>query len=224
MAADCAWAAASHTRVQQTGLGSMFDEREKIALFIDGANLYAAAKSLGFDIDYKRLLMEFQSKGYLLRAYYYTALAEDQEYSSIRPLIDWLDYNGYTVVTKPTKEFVDSSGRRKIKGNMDIELAVNAMEMAEAVDHLVLFSGDGDFRSLVEAVQRRGRKVTVVSTLSSQPPMIADELRRQADHFVDLASLKDAVGRDPAERMQRQTERAASEARFEDEFEGDDVI
>jgi len=202
----------------------MFDEREKIALFIDGANLYAAAKSLGFDIDYKRLLMEFQSKGYLLRAYYYTALAEDQEYSSIRPLIDWLDYNGYTVVTKPTKEFVDSSGRRKIKGNMDIELAVNAMEMAEAVDHLVLFSGDGDFRSLVEAVQRRGRKVTVVSTLSSQPPMIADELRRQADHFVDLASLKDAVGRDPAERMQRQTERAASEARFEDEFEGDDVI
>ncbi len=208
----------------KTGLGSMFDEREKIALFIDGANLYAAAKSLGFDIDYKRLLVEFQSKGYLLRAYYYTALAEDQEYSSIRPLIDWLDYNGYTVVTKPTKEFVNSSGRRKIKGNMDIELAVNAMEMAEAVDHLVLFSGDGDFRSLVEAVQRKGRKVTVVSTLSTQPPMIADELRRQADHFVDLATLKGAVGRDPAERMQRQTERAASEARFEDEFEDDDVI
>jgi uncharacterized LabA/DUF88 family protein len=202
----------------------MFDEREKIALFIDGANLYAAAKSLGFDIDYKRLLQEFQTKGYLLRAYYYTALAEDQEYSSIRPLIDWLDYNGYTVVTKPTKEFVDSSGRRKIKGNMDIELAVNAMEMAEAVDHLVLFSGDGDFRSLVEAIQRKGRKVTVVSTLSTQPPMIADELRRQADHFVDLATLKGAVGRDPAERMQRQTERAASEARFEDEFEDDDVI
>jgi len=202
----------------------MFDEREKIALFIDGANLYAAAKSLGFDIDYKRLLEEFQTKGYLLRAYYYTALAEDQEYSSIRPLIDWLDYNGYTVVTKPTKEFVDSSGRRKIKGNMDIELAVNAMEMAEAVDHLVLFSGDGDFRSLVEAIQRRGRKVTVVSTLSTQPPMIADELRRQADHFVDLATLKGAVGRDPAERMQRQSERASSEARFEDEFEDDDVV
>ena len=202
----------------------MFDEREKIALFIDGANLYAAAKSLGFDIDYKRLLLEFQSKGYLLRAYYYTALAEDQEYSSIRPLIDWLDYNGYTVVTKPTKEFVDSSGRRKIKGNMDIELAVNAMEMAEAVDHLVLFSGDGDFRSLVEAVQRKGRKVTVVSTLSTQPPMIADELRRQADHFVELATLKGTVGRDPAERMQRQTERTSTEARFEDEFEDDDVI
>ncbi len=185
----------------------MFDEREKIALFIDGANLYATAKSLGFDIDYKRLLLEFQSKGYLLRAYYYTALADDQEYSSIRPLIDWLDYNGYTVVTKPTKEFVDSTGRRKIKGNMDIELAVHAMEMSESIDHFVLFSGDGDFRSLVEALQRKGKKVSVISTLTTQPPMIADELRRQADHFVDLATLRAQIGRDPAERAQRQAER-----------------
>src|SRR6476659_3221239 len=128
---------------------------EKIALFIDGANLYATAKSLGFDIDYKRLLREFQSRGYLLRAFYYTAVIEDQEYSSIRPLIDWLDYNGYSVVTKATKEFVDQTGRRKVKGNMDIELAVDAMEIAGSIDHMVLFSGDGDFRSLVEAVQRR---------------------------------------------------------------------
>jgi uncharacterized LabA/DUF88 family protein len=199
----------------------MFDSREKIALFIDGANLYAAAKSLGFDIDYRRLLTEFQAKGYLLRAYYYTALAEDQEYSSIRPLIDWLDYNGYTVVTKPTKEFVDSSGRRKIKGNMDIELAVHVMEMAEHMDHLVLFSGDGDFRSLVEAVQRKGRKVTVVSTLQTQPPMIADELRRQADFFVDLSSLQSKVGRDPAERASRQAEKAPAPA-FQDDFEDDE--
>ena len=132
----------------------------KIALFIDGANLYATAKTLGFDIDYKRLLKEFQGRGTLLRAFYYTALIEDQEYSSIRPLIDWLDYNGYTVVTKPTKEFIDARGRRKVKGNMDIELAVDVMEMAEHIDHMVLFSGDGDFRSLVEAVQRRGVRVT----------------------------------------------------------------
>jgi uncharacterized LabA/DUF88 family protein len=159
----------------------------------------------------------------MLRAYYYTALAEDQEYSSIRPLIDWLDYNGYTVVTKPTKEFVDSSGRRKVKGNMDIELAVHVMEMAETIDHIVLFSGDGDFRSLVEAVQRKGRKVTVVSTLSSQPPMIADELRRQADHFVDLAQMRDKVGRDPSERAQRQVERVQTES-FEDDFEEDEVL
>jgi uncharacterized LabA/DUF88 family protein len=201
----------------------MFDPREKIALFIDGANLYATAKSLGFDIDYKRLLTEFQSKGYLLRAYYYTALAEDQEYSSIRPLIDWLDYNGYTVVTKPTKEFVDASGRRKIKGNMDIELAVHVMEMVDSIDHLVLFSGDGDFRSLVEAVQRKGRKVSVVSTLSTQPPMIADELRRQADHFIDLVSMQAKVGRDPAERAQRQAERVQATT-FQDEFEEDEAF
>ena len=146
---------------------------EKIALFIDGANLYATAKSLGFDIDYKRLLREFQSRGYLVRAFYYTAVIEDQEYSSIRPLIDWLDYNGYTVVTKATKEFVDQTGRRKVKGNMDIELAVDAMELAPHIDQMVLFSGDGDFRSLVEAVQRRGVRVIVISTVSTQPPMVA---------------------------------------------------
>ena len=173
---------------------------EKIALFIDGANLYATAKSLGFDIDYKRLLREFQSRGYLLRAFYYTAVIEDQEYSSIRPLIDWLDYNGYSVVTKATKEFVDQTGRRKVKGNMDIELAVDAMEIAGSIDHMVLFSGDGDFRSLVEAVQRRGVRVTVVSTISTQPPMVADELRRQADEFLDITQLIAKIGRDPAER------------------------
>jgi uncharacterized LabA/DUF88 family protein len=190
----------------------MFDEREKIALFIDGANLYATAKALGFDIDYRRLLKEFSAKGYLLRALYYTALAEDQEYSSIRPLIDWLDYNGYKVVTKPTKEFFDSTGRRKVKGSMDIELAVDAMELAEHVDHLVLFSGDGDFRSLVEAIQRKGRKVSVVSTLQTQPAMVADELRRQADHFIDLASLASRIAREPSERPARPAgERAQSD-------------
>jgi len=178
-------------------------DQERIALFIDGANLYATAKSLGFDIDYKRLLKEFQSRGKLIRAFYYTALVEDQEYSSIRPLIDWLDYNGYSVVTKPTKEFVDSLGRRKVKGNMDIELAVDAMEMAEHLDHIVLFSGDGDFRSLVEAVQRKGVRVSVVSTNTTQPAMVADELRRQADEFIDLAHLAPRIGRDPSERIER---------------------
>ncbi|MDO9417484.1 LabA-like NYN domain-containing protein [Pararhizobium sp.] len=189
----------------------MFDPREKIALFIDGANLYAASKSLGFDIDYRKLLKAFQKRGYLLRAYYYTALIEDQEYSSIRPLIDWLDYNGYKVVTKPAKEFTDSLGRRKIKGNMDIELAIDAMEQSETVDHLVIFSGDGDFTTLVEALQRRGRKVSVVSTTATQPAMIADDLRRQADHFIDLVSLRAEIGRDPSERAARQAEPAHEE-------------
>ena len=156
-----------------------FYPTERVALFIDGANLYATAKSLGFDIDYKRLLALFGTKGQLVRALYYTALAEEQEYSSIRPLIDWLDYNGYTMVTKPTKEFTDATGRRKIKGNMDIELAVDAMELSEHLDHIVLFSGDGDFRSLVEALQHKGKRVSVVSTLATNPPMVADELRRR---------------------------------------------
>ena len=168
-----------------------------IALFIDGANLYATAKSLGFDVDYRRLLKEFQNRGLLLRAFYYTAIIEDQEFSSIRPLIDWLDYNGYTVVTKPAKEFDDGEGRRRFKRNMSLELAVDAMELAEHVDQIVLFSGDGDFRPLVEAVQRRGVRVTVVSTISSQPPMIADELRRQADVFTDLVELQPKLGRAP---------------------------
>lgn len=183
----------------------MFQPKERIALFIDGANLHAAGKALGFDIDYRRLLKRFQTDGYLLRAYYYTAIVEDQEHSSIRPLVDWLAYNGYSVVTKPAKEFVDASGRRKIKGNMDIELAVGALEIAERVDHIVLFSGDGDFRSLVEAVQRKGVKVTVVSTVNSQPPMIADELRRQADHFLELSKLMEELGRVPSERTPAKT-------------------
>src|SRR5258705_10290651 len=183
---------------------SMSSKSNRVALFIDGANLHATARTLGFDIDYKRLLAEFGSRGTMLRAFYYTAIIEDQEFSSIRPLIDWLDYNGYTVVTKATKAFVDADGRRKVKGNMDIELAVDAIEIAKHVDQIVLFTGDGDFRPLVEAVQRRGVRVTIVSTISSQPPLIADELRRQADAFIDIAELQSRIGRDPAERAARE--------------------
>jgi len=173
----------------------MFYPEERVALFIDGANLYAAARGLGFDIDYKRLLDLFAGKGRLIRAFYYTAVIEDQEYSPLRPLVDWLDYNGYTMVTKPTKEYTDAMGRRKIKGNMDIELAIDMLEMAQYLDHAVLFSGDGDFRRLVEAVQRRGVRVSVVSTLRSQPPMAADDLRRQADTFIELQELAPQVMR-----------------------------
>ncbi|WP_127142694.1 NYN domain-containing protein [Pelagibacterium montanilacus] len=188
----------------------MFDPREKVVLFIDGANLYATSRALAVDIDYKRLLIQFKSEAYLLRAYYYTALVEDQEYSSIRPLIDWLDYNGYTVVTKPAKEFVDSNGRRKIKGNMDIELAIDAFEMAPHYDHLVLFSGDGDFTALVAALQRRGKKVTVASTLTTSTPMISDDLRRQADYFMEIADLLETVGRPQVDRSSAAREDATS--------------
>jgi uncharacterized LabA/DUF88 family protein len=173
-----------------------FYPHERLGLFIDGSNLYAAARALGFDIDYRRLLELFATEATLIRAFYYTALLEDQDYSPIRPLVDWLDYNGYTMVTKPTKEFTDAvTGRRKIKGNMDIELAVDVMEMSEHLDHVVLFSGDGDFRRLVEAAQGKGVRVTVISTIQSQPPMVADELRRQADSFIELADLEDEIAR-----------------------------
>ena len=172
-----------------------FYPTDRLALFIDGANLYSASKGLGFDIDYKKLLAEFRTRGVLVRAYYYTALVEDQDYSPIRPLVDWLDYNGYSLVTKSAREYTDSQGRKRWRGDMDIEIACDMLEMAGHVDHVVLFSGDGDFRRLVESVQRQGVRVTVVSTMKSQPPMASDDLRRQADSFVDLADLSSIIGR-----------------------------
>jgi uncharacterized LabA/DUF88 family protein len=179
----------------------LFYPQERIALFVDGANLYGAAKGLQFDIDYKRLLELFARKGLLVRAFYYTALADDQEFSPLRPLIDWLDYNGFAVVTKPLKEYTDAQGRRRVKGNMDIELAIDVMEMSERVDHIVIFSGDGDFRKLVEAVQRKGRRVSVVSTIRTQPPMVSDDLRRQADNFIELEELKPLIMREGGPRQ-----------------------
>ena len=177
----------------------MESSNERIALFIDGANLFAAARALGFDVDYKRLLSEFANRGTLVRALYYTAILEEHDFSPLRPLVDWLDYNGYTMVTKPAKEFSSASGRRKIKGNMDIEIAVDVMELAPHLDHIYLFSGDGDFRRLVESVQHKGKRVTVVSTMRSIPPIVADELRRQCDQFLELDDLAHLIARDPSE-------------------------
>ena len=168
-------------------------ERNKFAFFIDGSNLHSSAKALGVVIDFKKLLKLFNNDGELLRAYYYTAISENQDHSSIRSLVDWLAYNGYTLKTKPTKEFIDSDGRKKLKGDMDIELAIDALEIAPHIDHAIIFSGDGDFRYLVEVIQRKGVRVTVVSTLKSVPAMIADELRRQADDFVELEDILDNI-------------------------------
>ena len=188
----------------------LFYPQERIALFVDGANLYGAAKGLQFDIDYRRLLELFARKGLLVRAFYYTALAEDQEFSPLRPLIDWLDYNGFAVVTKPLKEYADSQGRKRVKGNMDIELAIDVMEMSESVDNNVNFSGEGDFRKLVEAVQIKGRRVSVCSTIRTQPPMVADELRRQADNFIELEDLKPLIQREGGRQSEAQNQFAES--------------
>ncbi len=180
-----------------------FYPNDRIALFIDGANLYSAAKNLGFDIDYKKLLAEFRTRGVLVRAYYYTALVENEDYSPIRPLVDWLDYNGYALVTKTAREYTDREGRKRWRGDMDVEIAVDMMELAPHVDHVVLFSGDGDFRRLVQSVQQKGVRVTVVSTVKSQPPMASDDLRRQADAFVDLQDLASIIGRPARPHMPR---------------------
>lgn len=177
--------------------------QERTALFIDGANLYAATRSLGFDIDYRKLLDHFGNKVNLVRAYYYSALLETEEYSPLKPLTDWLAYNGYSLVTKPAKEFTDALGRRRIKGNMDIELAIDMLELAPRLDHAILFSGDADFRRLVEAVQRRGVRVSVVSTIKTNPPMIADELRRQADRYIELADIAPEFARKSPEPRSR---------------------
>ena len=189
--------------------------QERVAVFIDGANLYAATRSLEFDIDYRKMLAEMKSWGRLLRVFYYTAIVEDDEYHSIRPLLDWLDYNGFSVVTKNAKTYTDDTGRRKIKGNMDIELAVDALEIAPHIDRAVIFSGDGDFTRVVQAMQRKGVRVSVVSSLATRPPMIADELRRQCDEFIDLTHLSDKIGRDPEVRAERMRKRAEAQAESE---------
>jgi uncharacterized LabA/DUF88 family protein len=177
---------------------SGFDLRksQRTAAFIDGPNLYSAGKALSCEVDFKKLRSYLSENSELIRMYYYTAVREDDETQAIYGLLDWLEYNGYHVVTKPTKEFTDAMGRRKIKGSLDVEIAVDVMEMSSRLDHVILFTGDGAFRALVENIQKRGCKVSVVSDLS----MVADELRRQTDHFVDLRDIYPIVGRDPAHR------------------------
>jgi len=186
---------------------------ERVAIFIDGANLYSAAKGLNVDIDYRKLLEVFKGHGRLVRAYYYTALVEDQDFSPIRPLVDWLDYNGYTLVTKPAKEYIDANGRRRFKGDMDVELAVDLLQAAAFIDHAFLFSGDGDFVAAIEAVQRKGMRVSVVSTIKSTPPMASDDIRRAADNFIDLADLVTLIGRPPREKSETSYEYADDEDR-----------
>jgi uncharacterized LabA/DUF88 family protein len=199
-----------------------FDMRERVAFFVDGANFYQTARNLNIDIDYRRMLTSFVGEAYLLRAHYYTAMADDQEFSSLRPLIDWLDYNGFQITTKAMREFTDNNGqRRRVRPSLDVDLTVDAMTLAEKVNHIVLFSGDGNYRALVEALQRKGVKVTVVSSLKTNPSMVSDELRRTADHFLDLADLTERLCRDPSDRpVRREREDQGQDERYdEDDFD-----
>lgn len=173
----------------------MFYKDETLAMFIDGPNFYATARALNFDVDYKRLLGLFQAKGRLLRASYFTPLADTDDHVAIRPLVDWLQYNGWTVVTQPARVHETEDGRTRIKGNTDIDMAVEVMKLAPILAHAVLFTGNRDFTPLVGFLQDRGTRVTVVSSFRTQPPMISDDLRRKADAFVDLDTLRDAIAR-----------------------------
>lgn len=176
---------------------------ERTAIFIDGPNLYSASRQLEFNIDYKAMLDHFMDACKFVRANYYTAVTpEDGEFSPLRPLVDWLSYNGYALKTKPMKEYTDETGRKRHKGNMDIEIAVDMMRIAPRIDHAVLFSGDGDFCALVQALQDQGVRVTVVSSKEGKNGVIADELRRQADAFIDLVDVRKHFARkdDPRRR------------------------
>ncbi len=192
----------------------LFKPTDRVCLFIDGANLYSSSRNLGFDVDYRSLLQFFRRQADVVRAYYYSAMLDSEEYSPLRPLTDWLAYNGYTLVTKAAREFTDASGRRRVKGNMDVEIAVDMLELAARMDHAVLFSGDADFRRLIEAVQRQGVRVSVVSSLRTNPAMVGDELRRQADEFIELADIAPEFTRRPSEQRPRamQSRLGATEA------------
>jgi uncharacterized LabA/DUF88 family protein len=198
----------------------MFYKDERIAVFIDGKSLFSCSKGLGFDIDFKLLRQEFARRGKLAKLSYFTTIVDNDEFSSVRPLVDWLSYNGYNTIAKPVKEFVDPTGRRKIKGNTTIEMTVAILDIVPFVDHIVIVTGDGDFKSLVESVQNRGVRVSVVSSIRVQPAMLADELRRQADNFIELDDLRTTIGKPQNEALQvprandatftpRSTERAA---------------
>ena len=197
---------------------------EKTAIFIDGANLYKAARSLGFDMDYKNLLNKARAGSQLVRAYYYTAMQEDkdQDYSPLRPLVDWLDYNGYAMVTKLAREYSDAQGRKRFRGSIDVELATDLVLLAPKLDHIVLFSGNGDFRRAVEAAQSLGARVTAISTVKSQPPMASDELRRQADAFFDLADLQKEIGRAGGGKPRARQDNEEELGEFEDDYEFED--
>jgi len=171
-----------------------FDEK-RTAVFVDGANLWHTAGAMRFTVDF-RLFKEFFAEYFdLVRIYYYTAIQEDPGgHQQLRSLVDWLSFNEYALVTKMAKTY-RSLGTERIKGNMDVEIAVDIVRMAPKLDVIILFSGDGDFCAAVKAAQDQGARVFVVSTITTQPPMVADELRKQADGFIDLSELVQRIRR-----------------------------
>ena len=177
-----------------------FDSRANVMLFFDGANTQMAAKALSFEIDYKKLRDGFAERCNVLRSYYFQATPPDgyENYAYVKPLTDFLSYNNYHLITKPFRQFKDADGVVRGKGNMDIEIAIQMMKSMNKADYLFLFSGDGDFKPLLEECQLNGHaQIVVVSTLHSEPPVVSDELRKQADHYIDWANLEPVVKLNP---------------------------
>jgi uncharacterized LabA/DUF88 family protein len=178
------------------GFGLRDDQRT--ALFIDGPNLFMAAKLLQTQIDYRSLLTHFNENSNLLRASYYSTVVETpgDQYISLTPLLDFLDYNGYTVVKKMSREYTDAQGNRKAKNHtMKVEMTIDMIELAPRLDHVVLFSGDGDLLMLVDTLKRKGVRTTIVSTVHGETPVISDDMRRIGDSFVDLHAVMDIIGK-----------------------------
>jgi len=167
---------------------------QRVDVLIDGPSFYATTRSLGYEVDYKKFRDHFDEVCDLHRIYYFTAITDNpDDHSPVKPLVDWLGYNGFRTITKPLREFIDPGGRRRTKGNMAVEIATELVNAAEHAEHILLFSGEGDLSYAVDAAQRKGAKVTVVSSLKVDPPAISDDLRRAADRFVDLADVKDLI-------------------------------
>ena len=172
-----------------------FYKNEKVAVLIDGAYLYALSRNLDFDIDYNRLLKWIGMRGQLLRASYYTVIQEDQEYSPIRPLVDWLDYNGFKVITKTSKED-NTLHIRKKRPDIHVELSVDAMAIAKDVDHILLCAGDSDFTHLVKVLQTQGVRTSLFGTIQTSGQITSDELRRHADYFIEMKDIISDICRD----------------------------
>jgi uncharacterized LabA/DUF88 family protein len=165
---------------------------KRIALFIDGANFYVSTKVVGFDMDWKRFIEYYEQQGDFIRAYYYSGIIPrvEGEHDSMRGVLDWISYNRFQLRSKPAKVFIDPvTQRRTVKGNMDIEICIDAWNMAPHITDMYLFSGDGDFIPLVEKVQSQGVRVHVISTTDEKNSMCADGLRRQCDNYYELATL-----------------------------------
>lgn len=180
-----------------------FHQDERLAIFIDGQHLFSASRNLGFDVDYRNFLECFRKKGKVIRAYYYAVHVDNGEYSPLKPLTDWLAYNGYALSMRTTTEHTDSQGRRRIP-HTDLEMLADMFGIADHVDHMVIVTGNGGYCRGVSLIQQRGVRVSVLSSIKTDSPMLSDDLRRTCDQFIELQEIKSEftrVNREP--RMSR---------------------